>query len=204
MNPLRQHLMVFAKVPVAGRVKTRMIADVGAQRACQIYSRLLCHSLSIARQIQSESISCSLWLDQLSSIDAELENIAIRRQQGVDLGLRMQAAFSSQLKDYQNLILIGSDSPDYTVEYIQNAFQALKHHDLVLGPAADGGYLLLGMKQLHAELFELIPWGTNQVLSITRQRIRQSGLSCHEMPDKRDVDLIADLAHFPGFADDLI
>lgn len=193
-------LLVFARNPVAGQVKTRLIPVLGAEGAMAVYRQLLAGTLAAAHAANSDTLS--LWIDQPSPNAELLASIAAydtdwHPQSGGDLGARMRHAFESSLADHRHVVLIGSDCPEFSAKYLQQAFDALQQCDLVIGPASDGGYVLIGMHTLHAALFESIPWSTDRVLAITRQRLARLGLSCHELPALRDIDTADDLCDFP-------
>ena len=118
-------------------------------------------------------------------------------QYGNDLGARMLNSFSDQFKmGYSRLIIIGTDCPDLNSELLLNAFNALESHDIVIGPAADGGYYLLGMSKLYPELFEGVEWSTSEVYGQTVDIISKLGLSFSLMPVLRDLDNEDDLKYF--------
>ena len=109
-----------------------------------------------------------------------------------DLGDRMKAAFSTAFEDHDQVLIIGSDCASLTTEIVEAGFSALEQHDFVLGPAMDGGYYLLGMKQYTPELFEAMPWSTETVGQITRDRIKGMGKTCFLLPELSDIDFEED------------
>ena len=117
-------------------------------------------------------------------------------QTGNDLGERMKNAFTDALAIYEKAIIVGSDCTTLHAHHIQTAFQALDSCDLVLGPSSDGGYYLLGMKQLLPTLFEDIPWSTTQVLPITMERIKEADKSFFLLPELTDIDYWEDWEEF--------
>jgi len=206
MNTASQALLVFAREPAPGKVKTRLIPAVGAEQATQIYQRLLHHALDVASRVENSDLL--LWCDTL---DGELHclslaeefHVPLLQQSGVDLGERMSIAIDQALRPHERVVLIGSDCPGYSQEYIQQAFNALLKHDVVLGPAADGGYVLIGMNRPQPELFSDMPWGTEQVLAITRGRLQKLDRIWFELPVLRDVDRPDDLKFYKDFFRDL-
>ena len=111
-----------------------------------------------------------------------------------DLGDRMKSAFYDAFQlNFSRVVMIGIDCPDLTINLLQDAFTGLKNHDLVLGKAADGGYYLIGLKQVIPELFQDIPWGTSQVLSFTQKIAEKLNLTTHLLPTLSDVDRPEDL-----------
>lgn len=196
-------LLVFGRDPVPGRVKTRLIPAIGADAAAMIYWQMLRHSVITVAQVRVQRRE--LWVDR-TPVQARLARLAqasgltIHTQAGADLGERMATALGHATDDHHHAVLIGSDCPGYDVDYIEAAFNALLEHDAVLGPAADGGYVLVGLKHRHARLFEGIAWGSGQVLGATRQRLRDLRLRWFELPVRHDLDRPADLARFPVIA----
>lgn len=196
-------LLVFARNPVVGQVKTRLIPGLGAQAAALVYERMLRDTLACAL------LACAhrrhLWVDR-APVCSDLVQLAadagmpVRIQQGADLGERMHNALSRSLADADLAVLIGSDCPEFDPAYLDSAFAALSRHDVVLGPANDGGYVLIGLRHTERTLFDGIPWGTGQVLEATRVRLRRLGWRWHELPPRQDVDTVADLARFPRLA----
>jgi rSAM/selenodomain-associated transferase 1 len=121
-----------------------------------------------------------------------LGNERLVPQQGIDLGEKMSNAVSEILKQGRKAVITGSDIPDLDRSIIGAAFSTLEHNDIVLGPAKDGGYYLVGMKVLHQQLFEDIHWSTAEVLSRTVEIIKATGLTCSLLPELSDLDTIED------------
>ena len=201
----KRHLLVFARVPIPGGVKTRLIPTLGEAGATAVYRRLLRDTLESCARVRN--VRRELWLDQAVS-DPELNETASRLglslhlQRGADLGARMQHAFADVFERARSAVLIGSDCPEYDRDYIEAAFQALERHDAVLGPAADGGYVLIGLKRVEARLFNDIPWGTADVLETTRDRLRRLRWTWLELDSKQDIDEAQDLLRFPYLSGD--
>jgi len=192
-----QAIALFLKPPVPGRVKTRLAKDIGHEAACSIYHSLADHTI---QQAQASGIPLVLFFDGATR-DELPENwlVAAKRclpQQGIDLGQRMAAAFSKLFTEgTHQVVLIGSDIPGIDHSYLQLAFQLLSDHDLVIGPALDGGYCLIGFNRASftPALFSNIPWSTERVLELTLAGAAQSGLSFSLLPALRDIDTLADL-----------
>ncbi len=121
---------------------------------------------------------------------------AVRQQQGGDLGARMLFALNHGLARYPRVLLVGSDCPELDADYLGRAAAALLQHELVLGPARDGGYVLLGARRPVAPLFADMPWGSDRVLELTLQRARAMGLATALLEPLNDVDRPADLLHW--------
>ena len=151
MRPAQRRLLIFCREPVAGRVKTRLIPSLGPQRAATLYSRLLETALDAAYGV--ENASTELWCDFLRESSVVCRGLATRyamtlcRQQGKDLGERMYHAISTSTPPGPAL-LIGSDCPEYTSEYLSDGFAALADKDAVIGPATDGGYVMIGVNRI--------------------------------------------------------
>ena len=197
---LRRCLLIFARDPQPGRVKTRLVPSLGVELATALYRQMLLDTLGAAARTAVER--CELWVDRAdpdpglmqAAQDAEM---SVRIQSGVDLGMRMHRAFATALSTYRSAVLIGSDCPECDTGYIEEAFAALERHDAVLGPAADGGYVLIGLHRPQPGLFSNIAWGGDRVLDDTRRQLRGLALDWHELPTLRDLDEPADLVHFP-------
>jgi len=196
-------LLVFARDPVPGRVKTRLIAALGRTAATALYWQMLRQTLATAARLNG--VRCELWLDDpaptqdLRAVATRL-GMALHTQRGPDLGARMAAALAQATADGGLAVLIGSDCPGFDIAYLEAAYDVLARHDAVIGPAVDGGYVLIGVKRPQPELFRDVAWGTDRVLHTTRQRLRKLGLRWQELPLQRDLDQPGDLAHFPELA----
>ncbi len=186
-----QSLIVFVRRPELGKVKTRLAADVGDQEALRIYIRLLEHTRDIA-----SSVSCSrhLWYADRIETEDMWPSISFDKYQQPerDLGGRMKEAFSEALKGHEKAIIIGSDCPQLSTPIIQEAFDALDHHDTVIGPTYDGGYYLLGMKNLYPFLFDDMRWSVDDVFNTTISRMQEHGLTCKKLTTLSDVDYKSD------------
>jgi rSAM/selenodomain-associated transferase 1 len=194
-------VLVFARAPVPGQAKTRLIPALGEQGSAELHRRLVRQTLDTVTAI--EGVDVQLWCtpDTSHPFFGELLNtcpVRLRGQKGNDLGERMHAAFESALRDHDHAVLIGTDCPELCVDDIRQALQALREgQDVVLGPAKDGGYVLIGLSQSHAALFAGIDWGTPAVLAQTHERVKQAGLRMFELAVRHDLDDPADLERFP-------
>jgi rSAM/selenodomain-associated transferase 1 len=197
MKPAKGHTIVFAKAPVPGQVKTRLVPSLGAQGAATFYERMARHSLAIA--IKASPGSVGLWCTPTIE-HPFFENcidefkVALHLQCGGDLGKRMAHAFQETLKTSPYAILIGTDCPSLTLDDLRKAMTILREgRDAVIGPAEDGGYLLMGLRRYAPELFTGISWGKESVLEETRHRLRLLGWKWHELQERWDVDRPEDL-----------
>lgn len=189
-------IIQFAKLPVAGRVKTRMLGSLSPVEACELHSDLMlwtCRTL-----MQSNVADVELWVSggsEHTTIRAcqKLGVTAVRHQCGNDLGERMFHAISDGLLRYNKLVLVGSDCPSIDECYLESALSALDVESLVLGPAEDGGYVLIGATRIEASLFQGVSWGTGVVLEQTRKRLAKSGRRWSELNTLPDIDRPADL-----------
>jgi rSAM/selenodomain-associated transferase 1 len=189
-------LLIFSKAPDPGRVKTRLIPVLGAAGAAHFYTGLLdsCLDMSISARLCPVALDCSphtahAHFRQLR----ERYRVELRQQADGDLGQRMSRALQTALQHSGPVILIGADCPSLSPHDLETALDQLDAGtDVVLGPAGDGGYYLIGMHTHHPGLFADIPWGTDAVLEQTRERARQQGLRCHLLPLHNDLDTPAD------------
>ncbi|MGH8576509.1 MAG: TIGR04282 family arsenosugar biosynthesis glycosyltransferase [Gammaproteobacteria bacterium] len=191
-------LILFAKAPVPGQVKTRLIPYLGAERACALHMHLVRCAIETVKgsRIKHIELWCTPDVDHPFFIACrDRYGVSLHRQRGIDLGSRMAGALSKVLERARSALLIGSDCPALSADDLDAGARALsKGYDAVLGPAADGGYVLIGLKRVATELFTGIPWGTAQVGDMTRNRMKALGLRCWELPVRPDVDRPADLA----------
>ncbi|NQD93592.1 DUF2064 domain-containing protein [Pseudomonas sp. CrR25] len=187
-------LHMLARLPVPGRVKTRLIPALGEEGACDLQRLLLERALQLPAEGFSERF---LWLDD--SPDADLQALADKldwtlvEQPAGDLGERMRRIAALGLAESDAVVLIGNDCPALDADYLNGACAALHAQPVVLGPAEDGGYVLLGLRCIDPLLFSAMPWGTDQVLSMTRERLQQLEWSHQLLPMLWDVDRPEDL-----------
>jgi len=193
-------ILVFQKNLIAGRTKTRLAATIGNEKALFVYKQLISITTNVLINLPFDKLIYYSEFIPLDIEDKEIETAAktlVLVQHGNDLGARMLNSFSDQFKiGYSRLIIIGTDCPGLNSELLLNAFNALESHDIVIGPAADGGYYLLGMSKLYPELFEGVEWSTSKVYGQTVDIISKLGLSFSLMPVLRDLDNENDLKYF--------
>jgi rSAM/selenodomain-associated transferase 1 len=191
---LNAALVVMARYPRLGRVKTRLARDLGDAAALAIYEACAAHTLAAARAVDvARWVALSDPAD-LADAAAWAEGFRLVAQALGDLGARMRAAvLHAQAQGASGVILLGTDVPDVTPALLQQAVALLADHDAVLGPAHDGGYWLLGVRTPHPALFEDIPWSTPAVAAITRGRLAALGARVAELPALGDLDTEADL-----------
>ncbi len=190
-------ILVFAKAPVPGQVKTRLITHYGGWGAVSLYKAMLRRNLSLLQQMRFCPVQ--LWCAPHSrnpffAACRRDYGLKLRVQQGADLGQRMNNALRSVLAEYQSALVIGGDCISLSKHDIRFALAALASgKDAVLGPAEDGGYVLIGLRRPCPRLFRGIAWGGSRVLAQTRQRLRHSRLNWVELPVRWDVDRPADV-----------
>ncbi|WP_161890785.1 TIGR04282 family arsenosugar biosynthesis glycosyltransferase [Pontibacter russatus] len=186
-------LLLFVRNPELGKVKTRLAAALGPEKALDIYSRLLRHTRQITGNLSVQKrVYYAGWVAENDIWpNAQYEK---RLQPPGDLGQKMEAAFAAAFAEgYTSVVIIGSDCLQLTPAILRQAYMELGRHDVVIGPALDGGYYLLGMKQLHSELFRNKRWSTEHVLPDTLQDIQTLRLSYSLLPRLSDVDHVEDL-----------
>jgi len=191
-------LLIFAKAPVEGNVKTRLIPRIGSNDATQLQRLMTVHTVQQA--IASELCPVELWChpDPSHEFFQKLQRkfpITLYQQTGKDLGERMFNAARYALARSRRVIIIGTDCLQYTPRQLQQSLDALSEDEerVVLTPAHDGGYVLIGMNQVDQRLFSNIDWGTSAVLAQTRELLRQMGRAWLEMPALQDIDIESDL-----------
>jgi rSAM/selenodomain-associated transferase 1 len=188
-------LIIFAKNLVYGKVKTRLAESIGNDAAFNIYKALLNHTRSVADFINADKMV--FYSDEIEHNDEWNNDYSKAIQFGKDLGERMKNAFEGSFKnDCNSAVIIGTDCPSLTVQLIEDAFEILNQRDVVIGPAYDGGYYLIGMKKLHQYLFENIHWSTPDVLNETLFACDKNSLNYFLLPTLPDIDEEKDLIHF--------
>ena len=185
-------VVVFGREPVPGRVKSRLAADVGEDVAAAVYRELLRHTLRIASSIDADVM---LALAALPAPGWRPEcAVAVEVQVAGDLGVRLADAFCRRFAEgYRRVVVVGSDCPELAPHHLEGALAGLARHSVVLGPACDGGYWLVGTRAPALDLFTDIPWSTPGVLDATRTRLRALGVGWLELERLYDLDNEADL-----------
>jgi hypothetical protein len=190
-------LLILTRNPELGKCKTRLAAKVGDTAALDIYKFLLQHTVSFTKNLAMEKwvfYSEDIWEHDIWDNSAYTKKL----QHGPDLGMRMLNAFEEGFKaGFEKIIIIGSDMYQLSQTDMEEAFSRLDDHDVVLGPAEDGGYYLLGMTALKKEVFQNKTWGTDTVLSDTLQDLESE--SVFMLPEKNDVDHYEDIKDIEAF-----
>ncbi len=195
------HLIIFMRSPVLGKVKKRIGAVLGDEAALDIYTSLYTHTLKVADKLPYKK-----WLFLAGEItELKFENsYHIKYQSGEDLGYRMLHAIESCLKkEPGKAVLIGTDCPEIDQHIISSAFEYLNDNDVVLGPASDGGYYLIGMNTPYSQLFMNKEWGGPDVFIDTVADILEMDLKWIKLPVLYDVDTVED-ARRAGFHDKIV
>ncbi len=188
-------LLIFTRNPELGKAKTRLAKTVGDETALEIYKFLLEKTRDISSKVSSDK--AVYYSVKIRENDIWNENTFQKHQQvGEDLGIRMLNAFKNGFKaGYEKVMIIGSDLYDLTSENIENAFDQLNNNDLVIGPAEDGGYYLLGMNSLHSTIFKNKNWGTETVRKDTLSDLKDKKVKL--LAFKNDIDVYEDILNIP-------
>lgn len=190
-------LIVYARQPEPGKVKTRLSAAIGTESACDIYLRFMDTLMDRIAILPDIHIRIDYEPDTAQAQEyfhAHYPNAHLSAQTPGDLGERMLQSFHEGFSEgYAKVCLIGTDIPDVPMQHITQAYQLLDSHDLVLGPSRDGGYYLIAMKAAHRELFDGFRWSTGSVLDETLDRAREAALDTALVPPWDDVDDIEGL-----------
>jgi rSAM/selenodomain-associated transferase 1 len=188
-------LLIFTRNPELGKAKTRLAKTVGNETALEIYKFLLQRTKDISLKVNADKAVC--YSVKIRENDIWNTDIYQKYQQeGEDLGIRMLNAFKNGFEaGYKKIIIIGSDLYDLSSKEIDNAFNQLDKNDLVLGPALDGGYYLLGMKELYKKVFKNKEWGTATVKKDTLQDLINQQVKLLEV--KNDIDVYEDIVAIP-------
>lgn len=204
----RAALVIMAKVPIPGHVKTRLIPALGAEGAAALAQKLLNHTVTTAQKTQAFAhieLCVSPTVDH-PSLKAHGFGLDVTPQGDGNLGARMQRAFKRLLGEHDAVVMIGTDSPDMTAALLDGAASELIQSDAVFVPALDGGYTLIGLAKTHAHhlfrLFADMPWSTSAVMELTRNRLRrlatEADLTWHEYDPMADIDEPEDLVRLPA------
>ena len=199
---LQTALVIFAKAPTPGEVKTRLCPPLTPDEAATLHGSFILDMLERTKLAVAKLqlpfhryLACAPSSELVFfKIMEERQGVRLLDQAGEDLGQRMHRTFVDLFdKGYKQVLIVGTDVPTLPQSVYQEAFVMLGRSDVVLGPALDGGYYLIGLKQPAEKLFTGVPWSTNQVLAVTQQKAKALGLSVGLTTAWRDVDTIADL-----------
>ena len=191
-------LIIFTRYPRVGETKTRLIPALGAERAAELQRRMTEHTLCQARAFGGES-GAQVEVRYTSGVRREMQQwlgrgVWLRTQGAGDLGVRLARSFRAAFDEgCLRVVTIGTDCPGIRPGILSQAFTALGNGEIVLGPARDGGYYLVGLSRMRQGLFDAIPWGTAEVAAVTRNRAAQQGVDVVELAELADVDVPEDL-----------
>ena len=193
----RDVVLVFAKAPHPGRVKTRLVPLLGAEGSSALHAQLIEHTLATAHCADHSTLELHADLadDEFMRECADRYAIKLVQQQGGDLGARMHNAFRAVLShgEYETALLIGTDCPALAPSHLRLASNALRDgEDAVFVPAEDGGYALIGLRRCDPRLFQDITWGSETVMTQTRERLNALGWRWSELQTLWDVDRPSD------------
>jgi len=205
-----QCLVLFARAPTPGQVKKRLIPDLNSGPACELYRAFVDDILDRFRGSREFCVRMAVAGDEPLRLPASWKRVPLFVQQGNALGKRLAHAFRVLFADgFERVVIIGTDAPTLSADFVREAFESLQRKDVVIGPAVDGGYYLIGLhshvrrdddasvrpplRKGWTSLFQDIEWGGAQVLAQTLNVVRQLGLSLHLLPPWYDVDNHASL-----------
>ncbi len=189
-------VIIFAKAPIPGLAKTRLIPVLGAEQSALLHAALTERAIVTAQKSGAEAVElcCTPNCDEaFFQYCAEDFGVTLTEQGDGDLGERMLRTFDDVLQEFDKAIIIGADCPAFTVKHIRAAVEALDNADVVLMPAEDGGYVLIGATRIDARMFAGIDWGTDRVLAAQRRNLASCGLKWLETDTLWDVDRPEDL-----------
>ncbi|MFK7954062.1 MAG: TIGR04282 family arsenosugar biosynthesis glycosyltransferase [Ekhidna sp.] len=184
--------MIFVKNLIPGMVKTRLAEDIGIDKALDVYMELVNHTNKITKKLEmNKAVYYSLYVEVEDVWDTG--GFELASQKGNTLGEKMSIAFDEAFDSNDKVVLIGSDCYELTSKIIQSAFVMLEDHDVVVGPAKDGGFYLLGMKEYFPQLFQDKEYSNDHVLKDLLATAEELDLSVYQLPTLSDIDVIADL-----------
>jgi len=183
-------LIVFVKNIKLGKVKTRLAKSIGDEGAFQVYKHLVDITEKATNQVSTEK---HIYFSDVI-IEEKWQKTSKFIQKGANLGEKMKNSFKNGQKNkFDKIVLIGSDLPEISPEIIQKGFDELENHEIVFGPAEDGGYYLVGMTKPHYCVFENKPWSTTNLLEITINELKEKNISYSLLETLNDIDTIEDL-----------
>ena len=189
-------LIVVAKKPEPGYTKTRLCPPFTPQEAARFYHCLMLDTLELAARVEGVEHCLAYAPPEAQSYFENLvpEDFRLIAQQGADLGERLANTLADRFQHgCQKVVVMNSDGPTLPLPYLEQAFHQLQHSDVSLGMGHDGGYYLIGMKQMQPELFENIDWSSDRVIYQTLDACRRLQLKVHQLPQWYDVDVVEDL-----------
>jgi rSAM/selenodomain-associated transferase 1 len=191
-------LIIFAKEPEHGRVKTRLIGHMDDNEVLELYKDFVRKTIELVKDVPSDETFLAYDSSgEASFIKSIKGGLSLFRQEGKDLGERMHNAFIySGKRGNEATIIIGSDSPDMPPEFIKKGFDSLEKSDIVVGPSRDGGYYLVGLKQPDERIFKDVNWSSDKVFFETMNNIKNAGKVASLVDEWYDIDTIQDLEFY--------
>lgn len=185
-------IQIFAKAAIPGAVKTRLAKQVGNAAALEIHQHLCCHVVEQVCAAGADAVE--IWA-ALDVNDPFLNGfgLPVFEQQGRELGTRLDFALRHGLARHKRVVIVGADVFSLTPAYIKQAFAGLQTSEIVVGPATDGGYVLIGASHSLPVVFHDIPWGTSDVLGATMDRLLSNMISFELLPERWDIDTLEDI-----------
>ena len=197
-------LIQFAKSPVPGEVKSRMIPHLSPEEAMALHCELVCRTARTLVNARLGDVQIAVAGDASHALFETCRSLGvsdITRQSGEGLGERMYRALQAGLEHHDAVVLVGSDCPGLDRAYLAGAINSLTRAEIVLGPAEDGGYVLIGARNITPEVFRDIEWGTSSVYRQTVSRLIGAGFDWQALPIIRDIDRPGDLAYWEAIKD---
>ncbi len=194
-------IIIFTKFPVEGKVKTRLAKNMGNKFAVSFYRKCAEHTFKELVKVKETGSELFLFCSEENEIEQVMKwagnNFNYYSQQGDDLGLKMYNAFDTMFKiGYKKVIIIGTDVPDVSMKIVRSAISVLDNYSVVIGPANDGGYYLLGFKSKLIDLFSGIEWSTNSVFDNTIEKLNRSKINYFMLDELTDIDTLEDLQNW--------
>ena len=197
-------IIVFTKFPVEGKVKTRLAKNMGNKFAVSFYRVCAEHTFKELEKVKETGSELFLFCSEENEIEQVMKWVGkdfnYYSQQGSDLGLKMYNAFDTVFKlGHKKVIIIGTDAPDVSMKIVQSAISVLDNYSVVIGPANDGGYYLLGFKSKLIDLFSGIEWSTNSVFDNTIKKLSNYKMNYFILDELTDIDTLEDLQNWLKF-----
>lgn len=188
-------IQIFAKAAIEGAVKTRLARQVGNAAALLIHQRLCRHVVAECCAANADQVE--IWA-ALDTNDPFLQGfgLPVYEQQGRELGTRLDFAMRHGLARHSRVVIVGADVYSLTAAYIQQAFKGLQTSEIVVGPATDGGYVLIGASHSIPAVFHDIPWGTPDVMGATMDKLLSNMISFELLPERWDIDTLDDIKRY--------
>ncbi|MBC8318188.1 MAG: TIGR04282 family arsenosugar biosynthesis glycosyltransferase [Desulfobulbaceae bacterium] len=207
-DEIKEAIIIFTRFPLPGQAKTRLVPYLGAKKAAELQRSMTEHTLAQARDMQQMRDVCiEVHYDggTRELIQKWLGKVSLHKQQNGDLGTRLAAALSTGFQSgYTKILITGTDCPSLTSSLMIQSLDDLNQRDLIIGPATDGGFYLLGLKKSAPQLFVDVPWGTSKVYEKTVSNAQKLNLSLYNLPTLSDIDRPEDLIHLHPAGRDLI